>query len=235
MPLRLLSAPVFFGQKTECMMRRRNVLIELACFFEVSPRLLEVAATQFDIPEVHPGLDETRTVFERYGETGLGRGEVSTKERLGARGIELDRPPRERRRGRAGFTGKQSKKTDHRERLHVQPYRTVEPQGCVPVGGLCDRLPSRYLPRQGMTNVTVASHEDLFLERSESRCDACGESLPPTDEGEGAHRYGLPGRALYLWARGDEVRFEGAPLCAACASAIGMTALARWEIEEEEG
>jgi hypothetical protein len=86
-----------------------------------------------------------------------------------------------------------------------------------------------------MTNVTVASHEDLFLERSESRCDACGESLPPTDEGEGAHRYGLPGRALYLWARGDEVRFEGAPLCAACASAIGMTALARWEIEEEEG
>ena len=86
-----------------------------------------------------------------------------------------------------------------------------------------------------MTNVTVASHEDLFLERSECRCDACGESLPPTDEGEDAHRYGMPGRALYLWARGEEVRFEGAPLCAACASAIGMTALARWEIEEEEG
>jgi hypothetical protein len=38
-----------------------------------------------------------------------------------------------------------------------------------------------------------------------------------------------------MWARGDSVRFEKAPLCASCASAIGMTALARWEIEEEEG
>jgi hypothetical protein len=45
----------------------------------------------------------------------------------------------------------------------------------------------------------------------------------------------MPGLGVYLWARGDEIRFEGAPLCTACASAIGMTALARWEIEEEEG
>ena len=44
-----------------------------------------------------------------------------------------------------------------------------------------------------------------------------------------------PGQGVYLWARGDEVRFERAPLCPSCASAIGMTALTRWEIEEEEG
>ena len=42
-------------------------------------------------------------------------------------------------------------------------------------------------------------------------------------------------RGTYLWLRGDRVVLEDAPLCASCASAIGMTALARWEIEEEEG
>jgi hypothetical protein len=85
-----------------------------------------------------------------------------------------------------------------------------------------------------MTKATVASHEDLFIERSETRCDACGGSLA-TDDDDAERGYGMPGRGVYLWARGDEIRFEGAPLCTACASAIGMTALARWEIEEEEG
>jgi hypothetical protein len=45
----------------------------------------------------------------------------------------------------------------------------------------------------------------------------------------------MPGRALYVWTRGDEVRREEPPLCASCAAALGLTALARWEIEEEEG
>jgi hypothetical protein len=85
-----------------------------------------------------------------------------------------------------------------------------------------------------MTKVTVASHEDLFIERREERCDACGGSLGEDGvDAEGA--YSVPGQGVYLWARGDEVRFERAPLCPSCASAIGMTALARWEIEEEEG
>jgi hypothetical protein len=84
-----------------------------------------------------------------------------------------------------------------------------------------------------MTKATVVSHEDLFVERSESRCDACGGSLAAGDEAEPSR--GMSGRGVYLWARGDEVRFEPAPLCPSCASAIGMTALARWEIEEEEG
>jgi hypothetical protein len=62
-------------------------------------------------------------------------------------------------------------------------------------------------------------------------CDACGAPVVP-DEDDG---YSLPGEGVYLWTRGDEVRFERAPLCASCAAAIGMAALARWEIEEEEG
>jgi predicted nucleic acid-binding Zn ribbon protein len=65
-----------------------------------------------------------------------------------------------------------------------------------------------------------------------TRCDACGGALRDADESEG---YGIEGRGVYMWRRGGESRFESAPLCASCASAIGMTALARWEIEEEEG
>lgn len=87
---------------------------------------------------------------------------------------------------------------------------------------------------QGMTKVTVASHEDLFIERGEMLCDACGGALDE-DGVDPEGTYGVPGQGVYLWARGDEVRFERAPLCPSCASAIGMTALARWEIEEEEG
>ena len=80
--------------------------------------------------------------------------------------------------------------------------------------------------------MVVASHHALFTPREVTTCDACGAPLPSADESGG---YGIPGRGTYLWARGDEVHLETAPLCAACASAVGMTALARWEIEEEEG
>ena len=54
-------------------------------------------------------------------------------------------------------------------------------------------------------------------------CDACDKPI----EGEPA------GRGLYVWTRGDEVRFEEPPLCARCANAIGLAALAQWELEED--
>jgi hypothetical protein len=38
-----------------------------------------------------------------------------------------------------------------------------------------------------------------------------------------------------MWTRGDEVRFEEPALCGRCATAIGVTALAAWSVEEEEG
>jgi hypothetical protein len=79
-----------------------------------------------------------------------------------------------------------------------------------------------------------ASEEALFASVDEARCDACGEPLP-TGDAEGAEGYGVAGSGMYIWARGGEVRVEAAPLCPSCASAIGVTALARWEIEEEEG
>jgi hypothetical protein len=63
-------------------------------------------------------------------------------------------------------------------------------------------------------------------------CDACGRPVPRGDEDDG---YAVPGEGVYVSTRGEEVRFEKVPLCASCASAIGLAAWARWEIEEEEG
>jgi hypothetical protein len=79
----------------------------------------------------------------------------------------------------------------------------------------------------------VASHEVLFQPDDVVRCDVCG--CPVANDEEADEGYAMTGSGAYLWARGDDVRVEAAPLCASCASAIGMTALGRWEIEEEEG
>lgn len=56
-------------------------------------------------------------------------------------------------------------------------------------------------------------------------CDACGKKV----EGEPA------GSGLYVWTRGEETRYEEPPLCARCANAIGLAALAQWELEEDDG
>ncbi len=57
-------------------------------------------------------------------------------------------------------------------------------------------------------------------------CDACGQWF----EGEPA------GSGLFLWTRGDEVRYEEPPLCEACASEITVGALLKWDAEgEDEG
>ncbi len=88
------------------------------------------------------------------------------------------------------------------------------------------------VPSEPAAEFVVASHHALFSEGEVTRCDACGGTLSDPGESEG---YGIQGRGMYMWRRGGESRFESVPLCASCASAIGMTALARWEIEEEEG
>jgi hypothetical protein len=62
-------------------------------------------------------------------------------------------------------------------------------------------------------------------DETEFECDACSAVV----QGEPA------GRGLYVWARGEEVRYEEPPLCARCATAIGLTALALFSMEEEEG
>lgn len=54
-------------------------------------------------------------------------------------------------------------------------------------------------------------------------CDSCGKTVAGEPAGSG----------LYVWTRGDEVRYEEPPLCTRCANAIGLAALAQWELEED--
>ncbi|MDP8999600.1 MAG: hypothetical protein M3O46_05755 [Myxococcota bacterium] len=76
-------------------------------------------------------------------------------------------------------------------------------------------------------------HEGVAEQQESARCDACGQPFDDDDDDDVGYR--LPGTGVYLWKRGDNICLEKVPLCASCASAIGMNALARWEIEEEEG
>ncbi len=77
-------------------------------------------------------------------------------------------------------------------------------------------MASRFPPLPTIPQ-NVDTKPDVF------ECDSCGKRI----EGEPA------GRGLYIWTRGDEVRYEEPPLCAACANAIGLAALALWELEED--
>jgi hypothetical protein len=108
----------------------------------------------------------------------------------------------------------------------VQPSATYE-TGSVPAAA-----------PEARVELETASQDALFAVVAASLCDACGDPLPEggaEDHDDEPRGYGLPGAGVYMWTRGLEVRLESAPLCPSCASAIGMTALARWEIEEEEG
>jgi hypothetical protein len=82
----------------------------------------------------------------------------------------------------------------------------------------------------------IALTHGVLFEPGIARCDACSALLDAAEDDDGeSGRYGVRGRGLYVWTRGSEVRYEKPPLCASCAAAVGMSALARWEIEEEEG
>jgi hypothetical protein len=76
-----------------------------------------------------------------------------------------------------------------------------------------------------IADVALRAAATVVEETGTLHCDACEEPI----EGEPA------GSGLYVWTRGDEVRYEEPPLCMCCATAIGVTALAAWNVEEEEG
>jgi hypothetical protein len=78
-------------------------------------------------------------------------------------------------------------------------------------------MASRFPPRQAGPLDSGLKVADTF------ECDACGKTL----EGEPA------GHGLYVWTRGEEIRYEEPPLCSRCANAIGLAALALWELEED--
>lgn len=54
-------------------------------------------------------------------------------------------------------------------------------------------------------------------------CSVCDEPI------EGGHSTGL-----FMWTRGDEVRFDEPPVCPTCSSAIGVAAFYRWYASNDE-
>lgn len=78
-----------------------------------------------------------------------------------------------------------------------------------------------------------ATHAVLFETEGTDRCSVCAEILG--SHGDDDEAVPSRGRGLLVWSRGDERRFEEPELCPRCAQAIGVTALHRWEIEEDEG
>jgi hypothetical protein len=83
--------------------------------------------------------------------------------------------------------------------------------------GRLDRVPARS---------SVATHRALFSDVNERRCDLCNARLAEGEEDGGS--------GLYVWTRGDEVRYEEPPLCTTCGPALAITAFRRWEEDEEE-
>jgi hypothetical protein len=77
-----------------------------------------------------------------------------------------------------------------------------------------------------------ASHSILFDDGAE-RCSVCSELLEAEDVTDSGAE--VRGRGLLVWTRGEERRYEEPELCPSCAAAIGVSALQRWEIEEDEG
>ncbi|MDF2692059.1 MAG: hypothetical protein K0S65_442 [Labilithrix sp.] len=77
-----------------------------------------------------------------------------------------------------------------------------------------------------------ASHSILF-DDGDDRCSVCSELLEAEDGTDAGAE--VRGRGLLVWARGEERRYEEPELCPSCAAAIGVSALQRWEIEEDEG
>ena len=94
----------------------------------------------------------------------------------------------------------------------------------------------------------TAGHSVLFEDVESHRCDVCSASIDReasigdanastlANAGDVADDgYDVTGRGLLVWSRGGERRYQEPPLCSGCAAAIGVSALQRWEIEEEEG
>ena len=93
-------------------------------------------------------------------------------------------------------------------------------------------LPKGSGPAAGFV---TAGHAVLFEDADANRCDVCAAPLDHASEGDDEDRPDVTGRGLLVWARGEERRYQEPPLCSACAAAIGVSALWRWETEEDEG
>ncbi len=81
--------------------------------------------------------------------------------------------------------------------------------------------------RERDVHFATASHEALFAEVNEARCDVC--QAPLLEDEEDDH-----GAGMYVWSRAGEIKREDAPLCKACSGAIFASALVMFDFDDEE-
>lgn len=79
-----------------------------------------------------------------------------------------------------------------------------------------DGLPQPTFSESDVQDEPARSPEVMY-------CDACGDRIQGKPAGSG----------LFLWTRGDEVRFEEPPLCSKCAPAIAFGATFEDDIVDE--
>jgi hypothetical protein len=83
--------------------------------------------------------------------------------------------------------------------------------------------PARPVLSYAIDDVAYASLRNQGeLGKKTARCSVCSRRISGTPSASG----------LLLWSRGEELRFDEPPLCQHCATAIGVTALARWTMDE---
>lgn len=70
---------------------------------------------------------------------------------------------------------------------------------------------------------TRLSSEDDDNATESLRCDACGDAIEGVPAGSG----------LFLWTRGEEIRYEEPPLCERCAYAIAVGGTLQTDLDEE--
>ncbi len=215
-----LTPPV--GEQAEGVVRPRHVVVEIARLLELLFRLDEVPPRELDEAEIHPRLGEARVVLDRKREAHLRRLGVPRGERDRSETVQLDGLGRQRD-GRFAAQEPEEKKGGRR-RSHALPSGRSSKSCAKEDAARARGAPVRYLSRA------------MEEEECPPQCDVCGEALPSDEEDDpAAAPFSMTGHGLYVWVRGDKVIYEEPPLCAACGIAIGMSALARWEIEEEEG
>jgi hypothetical protein len=79
----------------------------------------------------------------------------------------------------------------------------------------------RYSDAGPTTSPKPPEEAEVHAERV--RCDSCGDVIEGVPAGSG----------LFLWTRGEEVRYEEPPLCETCAYKIAVGGTLQWEIDEE--
>jgi len=77
----------------------------------------------------------------------------------------------------------------------------------------------------------VASHELLFAEANERRCDVCATPLNAAGDASDEDNEGA---GMYLWSRGGEIHREEVPLCEACSGAVLASAFGFIDFDDEE-